>query len=168
MNRHDILSVSVITALGLALLPGNAVAQSAKDLVGNWTAVSNVTIRQDGTKADPFGGPNVKSTYMFATDGHFAIINANVDTPKFASNARAQGTAEENKAAVLGSLALFGTYSMDTAGKSLTLKVEGSSYPNWTGTDQKRTIVSFTGDELKWTLTPSIGQTGEVTLKRVK
>jgi hypothetical protein len=29
MNRRNILSLSVITALGLALLPGNAVAQQS-------------------------------------------------------------------------------------------------------------------------------------------
>ena len=48
------------------------------------------------------------------------------------------------------------------------MKVEGSTYPNWTGTEQKRTVVSFTGDELKWTLPASIGGTAEVTWKRIK
>jgi len=34
MNRRNILSLSAITAFGLALLPGNAVAQQAADMEG--------------------------------------------------------------------------------------------------------------------------------------
>ena len=34
MNRRNILSLSAITALGLALLPGSAVAQQAADTEG--------------------------------------------------------------------------------------------------------------------------------------
>jgi hypothetical protein len=53
--------------------------------------------------------------------------------------------------------------------KVIIEKVEGSTWPSWIGTDQKRTITSFTGDDL--TLTnpaPSVGGTGETTYKRVK
>jgi hypothetical protein len=34
MNKHSILSISAITALGLVLYSSSAVAQSAKDIVG--------------------------------------------------------------------------------------------------------------------------------------
>jgi hypothetical protein len=34
MNRRNLLSLSALTALGLALLPGNAVAQEAADVEG--------------------------------------------------------------------------------------------------------------------------------------
>jgi Lipocalin-like domain len=167
-TMNPIITLAAV-ALGLGMaLPDVAAAQTAKDLVGSWTAVTNITVRPDGSKADPFGGPNVKSLYIFTGDGRFSIINASADIPKFASNNRAQGTPEENKAVVAGSLAFFGTYSVDTPAKVLTLKVEGSTYPNWMATDQKRPIVSFAEDELKWTLAASMGGTGEVTLKRLK
>lgn len=64
-----------------------------------------------------------------------------------------------------GSIALFGTYSVGD--KVLTLKVEGSTWPSWTGTDQKRNF-SLAGDELKWSLPASVGGTAEVVLKRTK
>jgi hypothetical protein len=54
------------------------------------------------------------------------------------------------------------------ADKVINFKVEGSTYPDWTGTEQKRTVLSFTGDELKWTLPASIGGTAEVGWRRVK
>jgi lipocalin-like protein len=163
MNRTITLAAM---ALGMyVVLPGAAFAQTAKDLVGTWANVSNVSVRPDGSKADIFG-PKGTGTAIFGSNGRFAIININPDTPKFASNNRAQGTPEENKAAVLGAIALYGTYSV--ANKVIAFKVEGSSFPNWTGTEQKRTIKSFTKDQFTWTLPASIGGTAEVTWKRMK
>jgi lipocalin-like protein len=163
MNRTITLTAM---ALGMyVVLPGTAFAQTAKDLVGTWANVSNVSVRPDGSKTDIFG-PKGTGTAIFGSDGRFAIININPDTPKFASNNRAQGTPEENKAAVLGAIALYGTYSV--ANKVIAFKVEGSSFPNWTGTEQKRTIKSFTKDQFTWTLPASIGGTAEVTWKRMK
>ena len=75
---------------------------------------------------------------------------ARPDLRKFASGNRKTGTPEENKEIVQGSFSHYGTYSV--ADKTITLKVEASSWPSWTGTDQKVTIVSFTPDEVKWTL----------------
>jgi hypothetical protein len=152
-------------ALGLgAMLPTVAQAQTAQDLVGTWQLVSNTNVRQDGTKVDIFG-TSPKGLYVFTNNGHFAIINVRPDLPKFASNNRNEGTPDENKSIVQGSIALFGTYSVGD--KVLTLKVEGSTWPSWTGTDQKRNF-TLSGDELKWSLPASVGGTAEVVLRRVK
>jgi Lipocalin-like domain len=164
MNRLITLG-TIALAIGF-FSPDAAVAQTAKDLVGTWTNVSNVNIRQDGSRVDVFG-PKGTGIAIFESNGRFAIININPDTPKFSSNNRAQGTPEENKAAVLGGIALFGTYTVG-ADKVINFKVEGSTYPNWTGTDQKRNVSSFATDEFKWTLPASIGGTAEVTWRRVK
>ncbi len=118
-----------------------------------------------GTSVDVFG-PHGKGIAIFESNGRFAIINIDPDTPKFESHRRSHGTAEENKAAVLGGIALFGTYWVRN--KTIFFTVEGSTYPNWTGTDQVRTVISFTGDELKWSLTASIGGTTEIGWKRIK
>jgi hypothetical protein len=53
MNRRSILSLSAITALGLAMLPGSAVSQQKslkEQLVGAWTLVSSETTAANGTK----------------------------------------------------------------------------------------------------------------------
>ena len=147
MNRRTALALSTMAMLCLGVaLPGAGVAQTDKDLVGNWMLVSADTVRSDGSRVRTFGD-KPKGTISFDSDGRFIYLFANADLPKFASNNRATGTADENKAVVQGSIAIFGTYS--TAGKELTMKVEHSTFPNWTGTDQKRTI-AITGDELKW------------------
>jgi hypothetical protein len=53
--------------------------------------------------------------------------------------------------------------------KVITPKVEGSTYANMIGTDQKRIITSLTADELKFTnpRTPT-GVTLEIVWKRAK
>lgn len=101
-----------------------------------------------------------------SADGRFVVVNTNLDTPKFAANNRGQGTPEENKAAVLGGLGLFGAYAVE--GKVVKMKVEGSTYPNWNGTEQTRNITSWTHDELKWSLPGSRGGTAELVFERVK
>ncbi len=157
MNRRSILSVSAITGLGLAFAANNAVAQSAKDIVGTWTLVS----------AEAFG-PSPKGVLMFDANGHVSAQLMRPDLPKYAANNRTQGTAEEYKATVQGMISYFGTYSVN--GTDLMLHIEGSSYPNWTGIDQKRTGLTVTGDELKWTQpTPSAGgPPGVIVWKRAK
>ena len=166
MNQNRASVISAMAMLGLVVtLPSTAVAQTANDLVGTWTNVSNINIRQDGSRVPVFG-PKGTGLAIFESNGRFAIININPDTPKFASNNRAQGTPAENKAAMEGGIAHYGTYSVG-GDKAINMKVEGSTYPNWTGTDQKRTVSKFAADEFTWTLPASIGGTAEVTWRRV-
>jgi len=53
--------------------------------------------------------------------------------------------------------------------KVIIEKVEGGTWPNWVGTEQKRPIISLTGDEMKLsTPAASVGGTAENTYKRIK
>jgi hypothetical protein len=163
MHRIILLATTTL-CLGVGA-SDTATAQTAKDLVGTWTLVASTNVGHDGGKIDVWG-PNPKGMYIFDDKGHFVIVNARPDLPKFVSNNRNQGTPDENKSIVQGSLSLFGTYSV--ADKVITYKVEASSWPAWTGTDQKRTITAFTDDELTYTLAGSIGGTSETKLRRLK
>ena len=51
-----------------------------------------------------------------------------------------QGTPEENKETADGTITYFGTYAVADAESSIAIHVEGSSFPNWNGTDQKRFV----------------------------
>jgi Lipocalin-like domain len=145
MNRRSVIGISAAAALGLALLGGNAVAQSAKDLVGTWTPVS----------VEIFG-PNPKGNLTFDANGRFSLQLLRADLKKIAANKRDMGTTEENQAIVHGSIAYYGTYTMN--GTELVFHVEASSFPNWSGTDQKRTNVILTADQLTYTNpAPSVG-----------
>jgi hypothetical protein len=73
------------------------------------------------------------------------------DLPKLTNPDRAKATVEEAKAVVAGSIAYYGTYSINEIEKVLTAKVEGSTHANLLGTEQRRIITSLTADELKFT-----------------
>jgi hypothetical protein len=60
-----------------------------------------------------------------------------------------QTTPAEDKATVQGAIAYFGTYTVNEADRSYTNRVDGSSYPNWNGTDLKQVVESITAEELK-------------------
>jgi Lipocalin-like domain len=109
------LTTMSLLLLAVALPAGDAVGQTAKELVGAWTLIS-LSVEQGGKKVEPFGA-NPNGFLMLDGNGHFSIMVVRPGLPKFASDNRVAGTAEENKAAVQGSLAYFGTL----AGDQLTL-----------------------------------------------
>jgi len=76
MSRHNILSLSVLTAFSLAVLPGITLAQQKsldEQLVGTWTLVSNDNVAPDGTKRQIFGA-NPSGILIFQADGRYAQI----------------------------------------------------------------------------------------------
>jgi hypothetical protein len=183
MNRRCTLVVGVVAAFAL-MLPVSGHAQNAQQrppaaeqkpaappkpmkeaIVGTWSLLIDDAVEADGTHKPNFG-PNPAGIAMFGADGHFSVTITRSGRAKFASNNRTTGTADENKAVVTGSNAFFGTYAVNEADKSLTLRVEGATYPNLEGTTQKRTITSLTaGDELTWS---NPATHGEVAWKWVK
>ena len=141
--------------------------QSASDVVGTWTLVSSIT-EKDGTKTDQFGA-GARGMMTLDATGHFMLTIIGPELPKFASNNRAGGTPEENRAVVSKSIAMLGTYSVDAAEKTLTFKVESATFPNWNGTEQKRLLSAGGKDELKYiTPTASSGGVGTVTWRRAE
>src|SRR5947207_7829312 len=171
MHRRNIISLSAITALGLALLPSSAISQqkSIKDqIVGTWTFVSALDVYPDGRKDDRWGA-NPKGVFIFDGNGHYAQFITRSDLPKIAAGTADKGTAEENKRILSGLVASFGTYTVNEAEKIVTTHVEGGAYPNLIGVDQKRVIQSLTADELKYTNpATSTGTRAEATWKRAR
>ena len=170
MNRRHILSLSVITALGLALLPGSALGQQKslkEQLVGTWTLVSVVNIRPDGTKFDPTDGKAL-GLMMYDGNSNFSFLNIRSDIPKLASNNRQKGTTDEYKAVAEGVLSYFGRYSIDEAGKFLIQHVVSSSFPNFNGADRNWSI-TISGEELTLaSQAAAAGGSNELKWKRVK
>jgi Lipocalin-like domain len=147
-RARECVLIAVTLLLPGLLFTGSAMAQSARELAGVWILLSSDTVNPDGRRT-PTLGPHPTGKLMFTDDGHFIWLLINPDLPKFASNNRATGTSEENAVVVRGSIAVYGTYVVNA--KDLLFNIEGSTFPNWSGTQQKRTITSFDGDGLKWT-----------------
>ena len=172
MKRLSTLALTTMSLLllGVVLLAGDAIAQQKslkEQLVGTWIYVSSTSTRADGSKTDR---PNLQGIVIYTSDGHFAFVSVRADLPKLANPDRARATAEEAQAVVAGSIAYYGTYSINEVEKVITPKVEGSTFANMIGgAEQKRIITSLTADELKFTNPrTSSGETLEIVWKRAK
>ena len=111
-----------------------------------------------------------KGIIIFAKDGYFSLFQSRAEIPKIAASDRAKATAEEAAAIVGGSIAYYGTYSVNEADKVISVKIAASTYANMAGgPEQKRIITSLTVDEFKFTnpRTPS-GVTLHTVWKRAK
>ncbi|HEV2265257.1 MAG TPA: lipocalin-like domain-containing protein [Stellaceae bacterium] len=158
--------VGAVLAIGVA---GSSPAQAKslkQQIVGTWAFVSVDIVKSDGSRVQPFGDkPN--GIAVFERDGRFVIAVTRPDMPKYASNSRLTGTADENLATVRGSLSQFGTYTVNEADHSLMLHVVGSSYPNIVGVDRKFILTAVTKTELKWTIpAATTGGAANTVLKR--
>jgi hypothetical protein len=139
----------------------------AKQVQGSWTLVS-LYVEKDGKKVEPFGS-KPRGSIILTPDGRFSIIIMKESLPKFAANNRVKGTAEENQAVVQGSLATYGRYTVESEKEHLvSMRIEGSTFPNWDGEDQKR-VWTVEGDELKVTVPKAtIGGASYLIWKRAK
>ena len=160
----EVASVLLFVAVLVSgmLFGASKVYAEEKGAQGSWSLVS-IYNELDGKKTDVFG-PNPRGSMLLTPDGRFSMILMRASLPKFASNVRTTGTAEENQAVVQGSVAAFGRYTV-TGDKEqiLNLHMEGSTFPNWDGQDQKRPV-TVTGDDMKViNPAPSIGGGGKNT-----
>ena len=152
------LAAASILCFTLAMLAGDVFAQSVKTVAGSYAPVSV-----------PAFGDKPRGTLILGADGRYALIVTRATMPKIASGIRTNATAEENKMVVDGSIAHYGTYTIDDGGNAITFHVEASTFPNWDGKPQKRPLKA-SGDTLSYTVTaPSAGGgPNEVVWKRIK
>jgi hypothetical protein len=139
--------------LGMALVvafttgSGAALAQATQNqLVGGWT-VATVVNEDAGQKFEPYG-PNPIGYMSLGANGHYSIQLMRPDLPKIASNNRIKTTPEESAAIAQGLLSHYGTWKLvDPKTGEVTFHIQGSSFPNWNGADQKR-FMMVKGDTL--------------------
>jgi hypothetical protein len=164
LNCRDQLKFAAVACGVLVLDGGVALAQQSPastqaQFVGTWSLVSIHYVEKDGRKVEPFG-PGAMGMLFFDAGGHFATQVMAVNRPRFASNNRMIGTAEENRAVSQNVVAYFGSYTVDEPNHVVTLHIEQSSFPNWNGMDQQRRF-AFTGDELRYTAASSTANPAE-------
>src|ERR1700686_5069350 len=128
MNRHSTFILTTISAIGLAVLSSDALAQAKplkEELIGTWPLVSYERMAS-GTKQTI---ANPKGVLMFDAGGRYVMAGERGDRPKFKS--AGQATTEELAAATQDFFATnFGTWSISEADKTLTQHFEGALRPN--------------------------------------
>jgi hypothetical protein len=142
--------IVMAAALALAVFAGEAAAQqkSLKDrLVGTWHFVVAEVTAPDGTKSFPFG-PTPRGMVIFTPAGDFMQIHIASGVPKIANGNRLNATPEEYASIMRGTIAQFGTYTVDEEKKTFTMTFAASTFPNWDGIQQTRSIDKLTDDEM--------------------
>lgn len=120
-------------------------------LHGSWSLAAVTGERADGTHFEPFG-PAPKGIIIFAPDGHFSLFQSTGAVPPVAAGDRAKATAEEARAIVGAAIAYYGTYALDEAAKTLSVRIEASTLANLVGgPPQTRLVTVLTADELRFT-----------------
>jgi len=174
MTRAGILVGTTVPLLLLATALRTGDAAGAPEsptpknpLLGTWTLVLVDNVLPDGSRVQLYG-PNPHGRLMFDAAGRYSLLIVSAGRPPFASNDKSQGTPDEYRAAVQGSNAHFGSSSINEAERTITFRIEHASFPNWEGTEQKRSF-TLAGDHLKYTVrapTTGGGAVGEVEWKR--
>jgi hypothetical protein len=140
-------AISGVVALVVAAAPAAAQQKSLRDqIVGTWNFVVTEVVAPDGKKSFPFG-ETPKGILIFTAGGQFVQVHVASDLPKIASNNRLTGTPEEYSTIMRRSISLFGTYAVDEEKKTVTYNIVSSTYPNFAGEAQVRTIDKLTADE---------------------
>lgn len=125
-------------ALALACVLGPLLTAAAaraepppNKVLGTWRMVS-AQIEQNGDSR-PAYGPRPNGMLVFTPDMNFVEVLTDATLPRFASDVRGKGTAQENQAAMAGGIGFFGTYTVDEKGEFSGNRVDGSTFPNWVG-----------------------------------
>ena len=127
-------------------------APTIATLAGSWTLVSADVLHPDGSLSRDYGA-SPKGLMLIDSHGRYAAQIYKSERPAFASPDKQNATADELRAAVLGSSCHFGTLEVDPASPSLIYHIDGSAFPNWEGTRQVRRF-ELHGDELSYRVPP--------------
>jgi hypothetical protein len=141
------IRIAAALALVLTVSPAGAQQKTLREqIVGTWNFVIAEVVAADGKKSFPFG-ETPTGILIFTAGGQFAQIHVASDIPKIASNNRLTGTPDEYATIMRRSISLFGTYTVNEEKKTVTFKIVSSTYPNFAGEAQERTIDKLTADE---------------------
>jgi len=106
-------------------------------LRGTWTLVAADKILPGGGQVRDYGS-SPKGRLIVDAQGRYSLQIFKSERLRFAGD-KNDGSADEFASAALGSSTHYGTVSVDAKQGVLVFRIEGASYPNWEGIEQKRT-----------------------------
>jgi hypothetical protein len=136
-------------------------SENSVPIIGAWKLISFEIRKADGTVIYPFG-EDAQGLGIYTEAGLFSGQLMRPDRPRVVSGDQLNGTSAEIKANYEGFLSYYGPYELDAENGFVIHHVEGSLFPNWEGTEQKR-FFELTGNRLKLTTPPTLwGGGGEI------
>jgi hypothetical protein len=152
--------VALILA-SLTAIPHDVCAGGKDQILGSWKLVSLEFRKQNGEATYPLGKDAV-GTIAYTPNGHFDVQVMRADRAKFSSNDFLGGTPDEKRTAFESYIAYFGHYHVHEDQGFLVHRVQGSLFPNWIGSDQKR-FYEVAGNKLTLRAAPFVAGGTEIT-----
>ena len=121
-------------------------------LQGIWTLVAADKVLPDGKTARDYG-ESPKGRLVVDAKGRYSLQIFKSERLHFAGDSKADGSADEFRSAVMGSSTHYGALTIDQREGVLVFSIEGSSFPNWEGTTQRRQY-TLEGSELRYKVPP--------------
>jgi hypothetical protein len=146
------LACAALTATAIALASATYGQTHTAPLTGTWTLVAADLLLPDGRRTHDYGTAP-KGLLMIDGDGHYSLQIYDSARPKFASGKKDKGTPAEYEAAIMGNSVHFGMISIDAKAATMTLTMQGSTYPNQEGSVQKR-VYELKDDMLSYRVAP--------------
>lgn len=147
-----------LSGMMLAMLAGLTTTTDAAEpahefpLQGTWTLVAADKILPGGEQARDYG-EEPKGRLIVDHEGRYSLQILKSERLRFANDSKVDGSIDEFKSAVLGSSTHYGVVEIDYKKDLLVFSIEGSSFPNWEGTVQKRHY-TINGNELSYQVPP--------------
>ena len=157
MNLHRTFSHLVAIACllpALAWVPGTRAADAHGDvsLAGTWTLVAADVLHPDGSRSHDYSDAP-KGPLVIDRMGNYSLQIYRGDRARFANPDKAKASAQEYRAAVMGASTHYGTLAVESGKHQLVFHIEGASFPNWEGQEQRRAF-ELRGDTLSYRVPP--------------
>lgn len=137
-------------------LRGALSANALKEqFVGTWMLVLWEQKRGEGTKVERYGANPTGIAFLDA--GRRYIVTVMRSDRARHEQCPLAGYRRGKQSNGRWDDSYFGTYSVSEADSSIAIHIDGSSFPNWNGDDQKR-FVAIVRDQLTLTVHPRAGR----------
>lgn len=113
-------------------------------LVGVWRLISCEAIRANGTRVPIYGRKPI-GILFYDEAGNMSVNIMRSGRPRCKNDTKFAASDEEKKLAFEGYEAYFSRYAVNTREQTISHKVVGSLFPNWTGSIQDR-YYAFQGE----------------------
>jgi len=149
--------MKLMTGALVAMLSGLAardaqVPTNTFPLQGAWTLVAADKRLPDGKTTRDYG-EHPKGRLVVDAQGRYSLQIFKSERLRFTRDSKADGSVEEFRSAAMGSSTHYGTLAIDERAGVLVFSIEGSSFPNWEGTTQKRQY-TLDGAQLRYKVPP--------------
>lgn len=126
--------------------------KTAQAFIGAWRLISFEINSHDGNTTQPFG-TNPIGSIIYTDTGRMSAQVMQGDRPFFADEDQIKGTPEEIEAGFKSCISYFGSYRVNVDDGFVIHQIEGSLFPNWEGSAQKR-FFEFSGNRMKLSTPP--------------